>query len=70
MSKLSEHILEMVRNKTSNDEEMRTFLLEVLYLEADQTGKYWWHFKDKYKKLIERHSRTWRPSDENYEDSP
>lgn len=65
MSKLNEHILDTVRNKTSDDDVMHDFLFEILRAEADQTGKYWWHFKDKYKKLISRYSRSWNLIDEN-----
>ncbi|MFW9875323.1 MAG: hypothetical protein ACFFG0_19625 [Candidatus Thorarchaeota archaeon] len=63
MNKIGEHILDIIHQKTGRDDALREFLQELIYVEAENIGKYW-HFKDKYKKLIEKYCYKW----ENYED--
>lgn len=62
-AKINERILEGIRGSCEGDEVMRTFLIQLVYEEADHPGQWWW--KETYKKLVDEHSASWEERNED-----
>lgn len=61
--KINERILEGISENSGGDEVIESFLIDLIYEEADRPGQWWW--KETYRKLLDKYSADWRESDEN-----
>jgi len=59
---INERILTGIR-KSSKDDEIINFLIDILYEEAEHSGQ--WRWKETYKKKIEEYSKEWGENNEN-----
>lgn len=62
-AKISKQILEAIREKTTEMEPMRDFLIELIYEESKRPGSWW--FKEYYKKKMEEYSQKWSGENED-----
>ncbi|MHC1572701.1 MAG: hypothetical protein ACXQTL_08195 [Methanosarcinales archaeon] len=61
--KINERILESIRENSESDKVLENFLIELIYEEANHPGQ--WHWKETYRKLIDKHLADWGEGDEN-----
>jgi len=61
--KINERILEGIRENSEGDEVAESFLIDLIYEEADHPERWWW--KETYRKLVDKYSVDWREGDEN-----
>jgi hypothetical protein len=61
--KINERILEGIRENSEGDEIIESFLIDLIYEEADRPGQWWW--KETYKNRVDKYSADWREGDEN-----
>ena len=61
--KINERILEGIRENSGGDVTIESFLINLIYEEADHPGQWWW--KEEYRKRIDEHSADWRESNED-----
>ena len=62
-TKINERILEGIRESCEGDEVMRSFLVQLIYEEADRPGQ--WRWKETYRKLVDKHSTSWEERNED-----
>ena len=61
--KINERILEGIREYSDKDEIIESFLIDLIFEEADHPGKWWW--KDTYRKRVDKFSASWEDFDAN-----
>ena len=61
--KINERILEGIRENSGGDEVIESFLIDLIYEEANHPGTWWW--KETYKKRVDKCSADWEEGDEN-----
>ena len=54
--KINEEVLKALQEKTKSNENLRKFLIDLLFIEREQTGR--WHFKKAYEDKIKKYSQT------------
>lgn len=61
--KINERILEGIAEHSGGDEVVETFLIGLVYEEAEHPGQWWW--KDQYKKRVDQSAAAWEAGDED-----
>ena len=54
---ITPHILDAIREEAKSDKEIKDFIINLLYEEAQRYGQ--WQFKAYYRATIERHCQQW-----------
>ena len=61
--RINRRILDGIRECAKGDEVIIHFLDELLFLETEHAGQWWW--KDPYTQRIKKYSARWRNNGEN-----
>jgi len=54
---INEDIIEQLKNKSKDDKQVKDFLVDMLYKEAENPPGWW--FRDTYKSKIEEYVKDW-----------
>ena len=61
--RINEQILAKLREHSQGDGQVTSFLIDLLYEEAEHSGQWWW--KKNYRSKVQEYSEDWEGSSED-----
>jgi hypothetical protein len=52
---INEEVLKVLNEKTANKENIRNFLIDLIFLEREQARG--WHFKRRYQEILDKYTK-------------
>jgi hypothetical protein len=62
-AKINERILQGIRKNCGGDEAIESFLVALVYEEAERTGQWWW--REVYNRYLSEFVNGWEEDDED-----